>query len=310
MKKQISDLAGVWSATPTPFTEAMAVDKVSVKRMVEHHIRLGVKGLFLCGTCGEGPWMTDRQKRDLIETAARSAKGRLILAVQVTDNSASRMLDNVKMVSEVGADIAVIAPPFFMQLVTPRILEDLYMTVIDKSILPVGIYDRGKYSSVIVPPKVLMNIYKHPKVIIVKDSSEDPERMKIALRVRAIRKDLALFSGNEFDCITYIKSGYDGLLLGGGIFNGYMAGLIIDSVKSGNLKKADQLQLRMNNIMFDIFGGKEIKCWLSGQKKLMVDMGIFRTWNGYLGYPLTKSCSKAIQRVIHENGDMLMPWKQ
>jgi len=47
-------LVGVWSSTLTPFTDNMDVDVESVERMVEHHLRLGVKGLFLAGTCGRG----------------------------------------------------------------------------------------------------------------------------------------------------------------------------------------------------------------------------------------------------------------
>lgn len=308
-KIDIQQFSGVWSATPTPFTESMQVDKSSVKRLVEHHLRLGVKGLFLCGTCGEGPWMTDQQRCQLIEAVAKYGKGRLHIAAQVTDNSASRILDNIKMVSDCGADIAVVAPPFFMDLVTPQILETLYLTVIEKSKLPIGIYDRGKFSSVFVPPQVLKNIYMHPKVVLAKDSSSDPERMKVALDVRKKRKDLVLLNGNEFDCVSYIKAGYDGLLLGGGIFNGYMAGCIIEAVKAGDIKKAEKLQQLMNDMMFEVFGGKDCACWLSGQKKLMVDLGVFNTWKGYLGYPLTTGCSKAIKKVIKENADMLTPWK-
>jgi 4-hydroxy-tetrahydrodipicolinate synthase len=51
---------GVWSATPTPLDSKRRVDNASVKRLVAHHLRLGVKGLFLAGTCGEGPWLPDR----------------------------------------------------------------------------------------------------------------------------------------------------------------------------------------------------------------------------------------------------------
>lgn len=52
---------GVWSAAPTPFTSKMDIDLVSIKRMIKHHIRLGVNGLFLAGTNGEGQLMTNRQ---------------------------------------------------------------------------------------------------------------------------------------------------------------------------------------------------------------------------------------------------------
>ena len=71
-KRKISEesLSGAWSASPTPFTAKMEVDTVAVRKMIDHHIRLGVKGLFLSGTCGEGPWMTDAQNRVLIRAAS------------------------------------------------------------------------------------------------------------------------------------------------------------------------------------------------------------------------------------------------
>ena len=56
-------MKGVWSAAPTPLTNDMKVHKGDVKRMVGHHIRLGVNGLFLAGTNGEGPWLPELEKR-------------------------------------------------------------------------------------------------------------------------------------------------------------------------------------------------------------------------------------------------------
>jgi len=60
MKFKRNDLAGAWSASPTPFTESLKIDLSSVKRMIKHHIRLGQKGVFVGGTCGEGPWLPNQ----------------------------------------------------------------------------------------------------------------------------------------------------------------------------------------------------------------------------------------------------------
>ena len=97
-----SKLRGAWSAAPTPFTERMEVDKAAVRRMVSHHARLGVNGLFLAGTNGEGPWMTERQRRELVVTAVKHNRGRMLIAVQVTDNSAARILDNIAAARQDG----------------------------------------------------------------------------------------------------------------------------------------------------------------------------------------------------------------
>jgi 4-hydroxy-tetrahydrodipicolinate synthase len=302
-------LNGVWSATPTPFTDQMDIDTASVERMIEHQVRLGIKGLFLAGTCGEGPWMTDGQKSKLIQNVARFNQRRLLLTAQVTDNSAARILDNIKRVQDDGADVAVIAPPYFLDRKTPEIIFDLYHTAISKSPLPIGIYDRGKFGNVFVPDAVMKKLYMEKNVILVKDSSADMKRMKVALAAKKKRPSLRLFTGWEFNTVPYIKNGYDGMLLGGGIFNGYLAGEIFEAARSGDFKKADDFQAKMNRMMYQVFGGKNITCWLSGQKKLLVEMGIFKTWKSYLNYPLTNGCIKAIKKVLVKDADVLFPWK-
>ena len=300
-------LSGVWSATPTPFTNRMAVDTVAVKRLVEHHLRLGVKGLFLCGTCGEGPWMPDRERRTLVRAAVAAARGRLVIAVQVTDNSAARILDNMRAVAEDGADMAVIAPPFFLLNATPDNIASLYLEAIRGCPLPVGIYDRGLNAAVAVTDDALRQIYAEPKVVLVKDSSANPERMKLALSLKQSRPELRLLNGNEFDCVAYIKAGYDGLLLGGGIFNGRIAGRIVEAVHAGRIAEAERLQKRMNRLMLDVYGGKKIACWMSGLKHLLVEMGLFRTTRNYLNYPLTPACRRAIAGALLREKKALLP---
>ena len=297
----------VWSATPTPFTERMKIDKVAARKLVKHHLRLGVDGLFLAGTCGEGAWMRDEDRRELVRTVAEAARGRLVVAVQVTDNSAARILDNMRRAKEDGADLAVIAPPYFFLNSTPDNVAQLYLDAIRQSPLPVGIYDRGEHGAVPVPNVVLKQVYSEPKVALIKDSSMDPERMKIALRERERRTDLRLLNGYEFGCVDYLAAGYDGLLLGGGIFNARLARMIVEAVQRGDLDEAEDLQERMNRLMWDVYGGKEIKCWLAGLKHLLVCMGVFRTARHYLGYRLSAACQRSIERALQREREILLP---
>ena len=300
-------LCGVWSATPTPLNDDFLVDTDSAMRMVDHHLRLGVKGLFLAGSCGEGPWLPDRERHRLVETTAKYASGRLLIAVQVTDNSALRIIDNMKAAQDAGADIAVIAPPFYLLNGTAKTLLRLYTEAISKSPLPVGIYDRGAKGSVLVPDEILGDIYAQDRVVLVKDSSVSPKRRDIALAARHKRPTLRLLNGDEFHCVDYLRASYDGLLLGGGIFNGYLAGQIVAAVKSGDIDQATKLQERMNSLMDAVYGGRDITCWLSGLKRLLVEMNIFKTWKNYLDYPLTDDCISAIMSVLREDADVLLP---
>ncbi|MHB9129537.1 MAG: dihydrodipicolinate synthase family protein [Armatimonadota bacterium] len=298
---------GVWSAAPTPFNLMMDIDADAVHRMIDHHIRLGVSGLFLAGTNGEGPWMPEHDKQFLVRLVVECVDKRMPIAVQVTDNSAARILENIYIAKEDGADIAVIAPPFFLLNGTPRNVADLYLDAIRRSPLPIGIYDRGNAGSVVVPDEVLKSIYAEPNVVMIKDSSMQPARREIALAAKKKRPNLTLLNGWEFNCVDYLRAGYDGLLLGGGVFNGYLARMILHAVQAGDLPLAHKQQRRMNRIMYAVYGGKKIACWLAGEKKLLMEMGIFHSWRNYLNYPLTTACCKAIERVLANDADVLLP---
>lgn len=297
----------VWSAAPTPLNEKMDLDIPSIERMMAHHFRLGINGLFLLGSNGEGPWLANYHRRMLVREVIAHNVGGITIAVQVTDNSAGRMLENVSMAKEEGADIAVIAPPYFLPNSTSKSLCALYLEVIEKSSLPIGIYDRGTFGPVVIPESVLKTVYSHKKVVMVKDSSTNIDHMKLALGAKKKRPNLSLLNGWEFNCVDYLKAGYDGLLLGGGVFNGYLARQIVNAVAVGDNALAKRLQNRMNRMMWDVYGGKKITCWLAGEKELLVEMGIFTTHENLLNYTLTKSCSKAIKQVLKRDRELLLP---
>ena len=306
-KLRLEKLSGVWSATPTPFTKDLKIDIVAVKRMVEHHLRMGINGIFLAGTCGEGPWMSDFERSRLVRSVKNHAKRKLVIAVQVTDNSASRVIANIQTAKQDGADIAIVAPPLFFLNANNDTLTNHYRQILQKSSLPVGIYDRGRYSSVVIPESVLTEIYADKRVVMVKDSSSDSQRREIALSAREKRPDLRLLNGNEFQCLKYLRAGYDGLLLGGGIFTGFLTNQMINAFQTGDFEKADLLETKIIRMLRVTYGGEKLTCWLSGLKRLMVELGVFRTWSNHLDYPLTNKCAQSVKDLLAKNREDLLP---
>ena len=289
---------GVWSATPTPFSADRSVDPESVRRMVAHHIGLGVTGVMLAGTCGEGPWMRLADRELLTRTAVEAAGGRLRIALQVTDNSAGRVLDNIGRAAAWGAEIAVVEAPWFFLNATPERLLGHYREIARNSPLPMGLYDRGKASAFAMPASHLPELLGEKGIAMVKDSSTDPSRREIFLAARKARPDIVLLTGGEFDMVDYVRAGYDGALLGGGIFNARLALAIVEAVRTGKPEEADRTQARMNDLMYRVYGGPKIECWLSGLKELLVRMGIFSTRVNLLEYPLTERCVAQIKAAV------------
>ncbi len=288
----------LWSATPTPFYQDLTPDFDSVARLVERHIELGVEGIMFGGTCGEGPWMPMTDLVEVVQAAVRAGDGRIKIAAQVTDNSARRMLEHIDRLEAVGAEYAVVASPYFLMNATPRVILNLYLDVIRQSPIPVGFYDRGKYATYPVEEEFLPELLFEPNLCLVKDSSADRTRLQIFLEAEKQRSGLSIFTGDEFHCDQSLEAGCRGLLLGGGIFNARLAHALGKAAIEGRMEDAPKLQARMNELMYRVYGGAKISCWLHGLKYLLAQLGVFSGTASYLKYPLTEECRLAIEEMV------------
>ncbi len=266
--------------------------------MVEQHVRLDADGIMILGTCGEGPWLTENDRRILVEETVRANRGRLKITVQATENSAVRTLEQIEVAASLGADYATVAQPAFLLNATPANVEAYYLDIFERSPLPVIFYDRGLRAPVPVPTEMLETIFLHPRVAMVKDSSTSEERRDVALRCRQQRPELVLLTGNEFGFPAYLEAGYDGGMMGGAILTARYVRAIAAAVKQGNRDEAEKLDDAMKALLWAVYGGTSIACWLTGLKEALVRLGVFSTNANILKYPITPECSAAIDAAL------------
>jgi 4-hydroxy-tetrahydrodipicolinate synthase len=285
----------IWSAVPTPLTEQLSVDERSLARTIEASIQDGIHGLFLGGTCGEGPWLPDRERSRLVQVARGAAGRSLRIAAQVTDNSVPRILDNAARAAEAGADFAIIAPPAILLNATPERVLALFREAAERAPLPVGIYDLGSHRPIMIPDSGLQELYRLPNVRLVKDSSGQPARREQALAARKARPELHLFNGDEFRSVDYLEAGYNGMMFGGAIAVAPHLHRIAAQFAARDLAGARATAAEMVAILYGIYGGRDIACWLTGLKYYLVRRGLFSSTTSFLGYPLTETCARYIE---------------
>lgn len=298
----------IWSAAPTPFLADGRLDATSVERLVEHHLAMGVAGLFLAGTCGEGPFMPNAQRLELVRLAKRLAGSRLKLAVQVSDTSAARVIENLHAAEEAGADAVVIAPPWLPRFCNRAFARRYFGEAIEAATAPVGLYVLTQPPETGLDLDLWSEFAVHPKVRLLKDSSASEANERAFAAIRRRRTDLLLLTGFEFNVIRAIEAGYDGGLLGTGIL---VAGFIrraLDALAAGDRNAAGAWQQRANDFMYDLFG-KDIGLWLGGLKYALVRMGLFATEQMHLSYPLTADDRARIDAAIEREADYLRPQK-
>lgn len=296
----------VWSAAPTPFLADGKLDEASLERLVAQHIDLEVSGLLLAGTCGEGPFMTNGQRAELIRQARRLAGNRLTLAAQVSDTSAARVCENMAAAAEAGADFAVIAPPWLDRFANRDFIRRYFLEPIEQAALPVGIYVLRTPSGSPLDEQLWAELASHPRVKLLKDSSSSAEYARTFGAIRAGRPDLLLLTGDEFDVRTAMAAGYDGALMGTGILNAEFIRRTLRALREGDASGAAAWQDRSNTFLRELFGD-DIRCWLGGLKYALCQLGIFSSEYMHLSFPLTAADRTRIEAALERERAYIRP---
>lgn len=295
----------IWSATPTPFRKNGALDSRSVGRLVQQHLKLGVSGLFVGGTCGEGAFTPDRQRTQLIRTIKRDAGDRLHVAAHVSDTSAARVAENIGRMTDAGADSVVIAPPFLVADFCNRdFLRRYFLEPLEAARIPVGIYVRMPLSSMELDLDLWDEVVVHPQVKFVKDSSGSADYRRHFVEVKRRRPELTLLTGAEFDVVPAVVDGYDGCLMGTGILNAGLIGRALDALAAGDAAGAKAWQERSNELLFDLFR-RDISAWMAGLKYALRRLKLFSSEFSHLAYSITDEDRRRINAALKREKDYI-----
>ena len=112
-------LSGVIVPVITPVTAQDSVDEAAYRQVIRRLIALGVDGLFIGGSAGEGPLLTFAQWQRMMSIALETAQGSVPVLGGVADTSTSRVLEKVGYLRELGYAYTVLTPTFYMPSRSP-----------------------------------------------------------------------------------------------------------------------------------------------------------------------------------------------
>jgi len=128
-------LEGLVYLIPTPLHEDETVDVPAARGLVGRAIETGADVLWVIGSGGEQPFLTDSQRRVMLETAVAEAGGRAPVIAGAMDCSTNRALANLDMLAEAGCDYATLLPPYYFTLSQAQIVA-FYTRLAERGPLP------------------------------------------------------------------------------------------------------------------------------------------------------------------------------
>lgn len=248
---QNKKLHGVITPVVTPLNEDYSLDKIGLKRVIEHLIGGGVHGLFMLGTTGEGPHLSHALRKEVITETIRINEGRLPVLVGVTDTSIDELIDMCDFAKAAGADAVVLAAPYFAPIDQSE-LKRWMALVISKIQLPVILYDLPSHINVKLSVEVVCELSAIEHVIGIKDSSGDMSYFNLLL-ASIDRPDFGFHTGPELLFGESLLAGGDGGVPGGSNLYPKLFADIYQAATQGNMTMLAERQGAVRALYTDLY---------------------------------------------------------
>jgi 4-hydroxy-tetrahydrodipicolinate synthase len=212
----MSKLTGVIPPVCTPLTPTGEVDVVSYRRLLDHLIDGGVDGLFVLGSSSEVVYLTDAQRRLVLETAVAHVAGRVPLLAGVIDTTTPRVLEHVRVADSLGVDGIVATAPFYTRTHEVEI-ERHFRLLHDATPTPLWAYDIPVCVHVKLRADLVLRLGAEGVLSGVKDSSGDDAGLRglvLAARDDPRLVDFSIFTGSELTVDSALSYGADGVVPG------------------------------------------------------------------------------------------------
>jgi 4-hydroxy-tetrahydrodipicolinate synthase len=259
----------------TPLRDRDELDVPGLEKLIEHILAGGVNGLFILGTTGEGPSLSYRLRRELIERVCTQVKNRVPVLVGITDTAFVESASIARAAADFGADAVVVAPPYYLPEAQPELQEYLDHLVAELP-LPLYLYNMPALTKVHIEFETVRRAMDHPRIIGLKDSSGDLNYFKSAAGlIHQHRPDWPLLCGPEEKLLATLQIGGNGGVSGGANLFPKLYVKLLEAYRSGNFSRAEQLQKQIQRVSDSFYRiGKYSSSIIKGIKCALNCLGV------------------------------------
>lgn len=264
---------GAWPALVTPFTADNRVNIPVLRQLVDYLIDQGSGGLYVCGSTGEGIYMTVAERKRVLETVVEQVNRRVPVIAHVGTVALPDATTLAGHAQAVGADgAASIIPPLYNTV--PSTVA--YFTALGAAApeLPLLTYIFGGPADAVALMRALMGI-----PTLAGSKYTGPNMFEFRRIVELGEGEWTVFSGMDEQCAFAAMFGASGNI--GSTLN-YMVGLyraIHTAVQQGDLARAVELQLAANQITGAMIDGGFMGSLKAVMTRLGFDCGACRLPN-------------------------------
>jgi len=246
--KTTSTLHGIVPPLVTPLTDQYDLDEDAFSKLLNHVIDGGVHGLFVLGTTGEAPSLTDSVKLKLLEQMSDEVGSKIPWLVGITDTSLGRAIDWAQTAARLGANAVVAAPPYYFPA-NQTALHKFFEQLANESPLPLFLYNIPSHTRNRLDRDTIVSLLQLPNVAGYKDSTADVMDFHwLFQQIAEMDQPYPYFLGPEELLLETTLLGASGGVNGGANIFPELYVQLYEAVKQGKIERAKALHRQVMQV--------------------------------------------------------------
>jgi 4-hydroxy-tetrahydrodipicolinate synthase len=186
-----------------------AVDKESLKKLVEYHLEQGSDALVAVGTTGESATLNEDEHCDLIQCVVDYVAGKIPVIAGTGANSTTEAITLTRRAKQAGADACLIVTPYYNKPTQ----EGLYLhhkAIAEAVDIPQILYNVPGRTACDMLPETVGRLSHIPNIVGVKEATGDLSRVKIIRDLTGA--DFAIYTGDDATSREFCLLGGNGTI--------------------------------------------------------------------------------------------------
>jgi 4-hydroxy-tetrahydrodipicolinate synthase len=230
-------LGELLTAMVTPFAGDGSVSHDAARRMARHLIDSGSDGIVVCGTTGEGPTVTDREKLDLFETVVSEVGAGATVIANTGSYDTHHSVALTRSATATGVDGFLVVTPYYNKPPPAGIIAHFEAIADAAEGRPVIVYNIPQRVVLNLEPELLERLARIENVIAVKQATTDLDQARRIVAHGA----LDLYAGNDDLVLPFMRLGGAGGICVASHIAGRRIHEMIALARSGDLDAAQRI---------------------------------------------------------------------
>lgn len=188
----------------TPFDKNNQIDEEAFLRLIDWHIEEKTDGLILCGTTGEAPTLSKKEKKRLLTLAKEQCKDKIALIMGTGSYHTDETLEETLQAKDYGVDACLIIVPYYNRPSNNGLIQ--HFAKVASAGVPLIIYHHPGRTGLFLDIQTLKTLCLLENVVAVKECSNN---MEYTLELSSVT---TVLSGDDTLLIPMTASGAKGII--------------------------------------------------------------------------------------------------